>query len=129
VVGSFNYDLPLLNDNRWLGGWALNGIVSWNTGSPIGLFDSRRDPNRDGVRTDRPQFVGTGGVLGAIVGKEQVPTGSTSNAYVYLDSSQFGVVPVPALSWVNSNLGRNAIPGPMFTNVDLAGCGKRDDMT
>ena len=65
VVGSFNYDLPLLNDNRWLGGWALNGIVSWNTGSPIGLFDSRRDPNRDGVRTDRPQFVGTGGVLGA----------------------------------------------------------------
>jgi len=119
VVASFNYDLPFLNGNRWLGGWAVNGIFSWNTGSPIGLFDSLRDPNKDGTRTDRPQFVGASGVLHSIVGKEQIPTGGSTRAYVYLDPAQFGVVPVPAGSWTNSNLGRNAIPGPMFTNMDL----------
>jgi len=117
VVASFNYDLPFLNGNRWLGGWAVNGIFSWNTGSPIGLFDSLRDPNKDGTRTDRPQFVGSSGVLHSIVGKEQIV--GTNHAYVYLDPAQFGVVPVPVGSWTNSNLGRNAIPGPMFTNMDL----------
>jgi hypothetical protein len=116
VVVSYNYDLPLFRANRWLGGWSLNGIFSWNTGAPIGLFNSGADPNKDGVRSDRPQFIGSG-VLNSIVGKEQVVSGT--NAYVYLDPTQFGQVPVPTGSWANSNLGRNSIPGPMFTNWDF----------
>jgi hypothetical protein len=117
IVVSYNYDVPFMQQNRWLGGWSLNGIVSWNTGAPIGLLNSGADPNRDGTRTDRPQFIGSGDVLGAIVGKEQVVNGS--NAYVYLDPLQFDQVPVPAGSWANSNMSRNSIPGPMFTNVDF----------
>ncbi|HZQ67618.1 MAG TPA: carboxypeptidase regulatory-like domain-containing protein [Terriglobales bacterium] len=116
VVVSYNYDVPLFKSSRWLGGWSLNGIFSWNTGAPIGLFDSGADPNKDGVRTDRPQFVGTD-VLNSIVGNEQVVGGT--NAYVYLNPAQFGTVPVPAGGWANSNLGRNSIPGPMFTNWDF----------
>ena len=100
----------------------MNGIISWNTGAPIGLFDSGADPNKDGTRTDRPQFIGSSSVLGSIVGKEQVPAGSPAGspiAYVYLNPAQFGQVPVPAGSWANSNMGRNSIPGPMFANVDF----------
>jgi hypothetical protein len=118
VVG-YNYDLPLFRQNRWLGGWALNGIVSWNTGAPIGLYNSGSDPNKDGSRTDRPQFIGTGSVLSSIVGKKQIDPATGKLAYVYLDPTQFGEVPVPAGGWANANLGRNSIPGPMFTNWDF----------
>ena len=51
------------------------------------------------------------------MGKEQIINGA--RAYVYLDPTQYGVVPVPAGSWANSNLGRNSIPGPMYTNWDF----------
>jgi hypothetical protein len=110
-----------MRTNRWLGGWAVNTITSWNTGSPIALIDGLTDANQDGVRSDRPDFVGSGSILNSIVGKEQVINGS--NAYVYLDPSQFAVVTCPASVngglWCNANTGRNAIPGPMYTNVDL----------
>jgi hypothetical protein len=127
VAVSYNYDLPFMKENRWLGGWTVNGIFQWNTGSPIAIFDSTNDANKDGVFTDRPQFVG-GSVLDAIVGKEQVPTGGTRNAYVYLDPTQFAQIDGTAFAcpasvnlgfWCNSNLGRNAIPGPKFTNLDV----------
>jgi len=123
VVVSYNYDLPFMRTNRWLGGWALNGIFSWNTGAPIGLYSSTADPNRDGQRIDRPSFDYAAGhdVLNAIVGKEQVQNGT--NGYVYLDPTLFTPVTCPASvnggAWCNGNLGRNSIPGPMFTNWDF----------
>jgi len=125
VIG-LNYDVPFLASNRWLGGWSLNTIVSWNTGSPIGLTDSADDANKDGVRTYRPEFVGPSTVLGSIVGKEQVVSGT--NAYVYLDPTQFAPIDGATFAcpanvnggfWCNANTGRNSIPGPMFTNVDF----------
>ncbi|HZQ70249.1 MAG TPA: TonB-dependent receptor [Terriglobales bacterium] len=119
-VVSYNYDLPLFKENRWLGGWSLNGIFSWNTGAPIGLYDSTQDPNKDGVRTDRPQFIGSGTVLDSIIGNEQVVAGS--NAYVYLDKNQFATPTCAGINgglWCNPNLGRGSIPGPMFTNWDF----------
>jgi hypothetical protein len=120
VIG-LNYDLPFLRSNRWLGGWAINTITSWNTGSPISLIDSLNDANKDGVRTDRPSFVGSGSILGSIVGKEEVVNGT--NAYVYLDPTQFTSATCPASVngglWCNANTGRNSLPGPMFVNVDL----------
>jgi hypothetical protein len=121
VVVSYNYDLQFMKENRWVGGWALNGIFAWNTGSPVALFNSTEDPNKDGVFTDRPQFIGSGAVTGAVVGKEQLVSGS--NAYVYLDPTQFGSVTCPASVnlglWCNSTLGRNAIHGPDFVNFDF----------
>jgi hypothetical protein len=121
VIG-LNYDIPFMRTNRWLGGWAVNTITSWNTGSPIALIDGLTDANQDGVRSDRPDFVGSGSILDSIVGKVQRQADGT-NAYVYLDPSQFAVVTCPASVngglWCNANTGRNAIPGPMYTNVDL----------
>ena len=122
VVVSYNYDLPFFKQSRWLGGWAVNGIFSWNTGSPVAIFDNNNDTNADGVFTDRPTYVGAGGnVLHSIVGKEQVVSGQ--NAYVYLDPAQFASTTCPATVnggfWCNSSLSRNAVPGPMFTNFDF----------
>jgi len=114
---SYNYDLPFMKSNRFLGGWALNGIFSWNTGAPIGLFNSGADPNKDGTRIDRPQFIGSGSVLDSIVGKVAVEDGA--NVYRYLDPALFGQVPVPPGTWANSNMGRNSIPGPHFVNWDF----------
>jgi hypothetical protein len=96
--------------------------VSWNTGSPIGMVDTGDDANRDGVVTDRPEFEGPGSVLGSIVGKE------TNGTYQYLDPTQFRTssdcLNNPKINnhggfWCNPNLGRNAIPGPMFANIDF----------
>ncbi len=124
VVVSFDYDLPIFHGNRFLGGWTVNSIISWNTGAPIGLFDSGSDSNKDGTRIDRPNFIGPGSVLGAVVEKK------VGSAYQYLDPSQFvgadQCLTDPRINvdthggfWCDPNLGRGAIPGPRFANVDL----------
>jgi hypothetical protein len=119
---SFDYDLPFYHGNMWLGGWTVNSIVSWNTGSPIGLVDATgggRDANKDGINSDRPEFIGPGSVKGAIVGKE------VNGQYQYLDYSQFAVSTTclnPSVNsglWCDPNLSRNAIPGPMYANIDF----------
>jgi hypothetical protein len=128
VVVSFDYDLPIFHGNRLLGGWTMNGIVSWNTGAPIGLFDGTSDSNKDGTRIDRPNFIGTGNAKSAIVGKEEIVGGTP--AYVYLDQSKFvqasACLTDPRINvdthggfWCNANVGRGSIPGPMYTNIDF----------
>ena len=138
VVVSYNYDLPIFRGNRLLGGWTVNGIVSWNTGAPIGLFDASSDGNKDGTRIDRPIFVGGTDVSKAIVGKTRDVNGSP--AYVYLENPVIDLdtgahknfetsascltdsrvnVDTHGGFWCNSNLSRGAIHGPGFTNVDF----------
>jgi Carboxypeptidase regulatory-like domain/TonB dependent receptor len=140
-VISLNYDLPFMKSNRWLGGWALNTITSWSTGSPVGLYDSLAsgDSNKDGVLTNRPAYIGSGAPTNAIMGKREV-----AGVYQYLDPAKFApattthdafvavagggatppyVCPATAATmgglWCDGNLGRGAIPGPMFTDVDF----------
>ena len=122
VVVSFDYDLPIFRGNRLAGGWTINSIISWNTGEPIGMFDSSSDANANGVRSDRPEFTGTGTVLDSIIKKK------VNGTYQYLDPTQFAhstdCLLNPAIDthggyWCNPNLGRGAIPGPHFANMDF----------
>jgi hypothetical protein len=119
VVVSFNYDLPIFRGNNLLGGWTVNSIISWNTGAPIGLFDGSSDSNFDGTRSNRPQFVGTGSVLNSIIKQK------TNGTYQYLNTSDFAQSVAclnPAVNdgwWCDPNLGRGAIPGPHFANIDF----------
>ena len=122
IVVSFDYDLPVFHGNRYLGGWTVNSIISWNTGAPIGMFDSSSDANQNGVRSDRPEFVGSGGVLSSIIKRK------ANGAYQFLNPADFGqstqCLNDPAIDnhggfWCNPNLGRGAIPGPHFANVDF----------
>ena len=123
VVGSVSYELPVFHGNRWLGGWTTNAIVAWNTGAPIGLFDGSSDSNKDGIRIDRPNFIGSGNVLHAINSHREV-----NGTYQYLDASQFSQASAcladPKANthggfWCDPNLSRGAVPGPMFANIDL----------
>ena len=122
VVVSYNYDLPFFKANRWVGGWALNGIFSWNTGAPVAIFDNNNDVNHDGVFTDRPTYAAGTDVLKSILGKEQAVAG-VGNVYQYLDPTQFASTTCPATVnggfWCNSTLSRNSVPGPKFTNWDF----------
>jgi Carboxypeptidase regulatory-like domain len=122
VVVSFDYDLPFFQGNRWIGGWTVNSIISWNTGAPIGLYDSSSDANKNGVRSDRPEFMGPGDVLSSVISKK------ANGVYQFLDPSKFGqstkCLTNPAINnhggfWCNPNLGRGAIPGPKFANIDF----------
>jgi hypothetical protein len=130
IVGSFSYDLPIFHGNRWLGGWTVNSIISWNTGAPIGLFDSGSDSNKDGTRIDRPNFIGSGTVLGSIVGKEIPGSNGAPGVYQYLDPAQYEgaskCLSDPRIHvdthgglWCNPNLSRGSVPGPMFANIDF----------
>jgi hypothetical protein len=122
-VGSFNYDLPLFKDNRFLGGWSLNGIFSVNSGAAVALFDSGGDSNANGVLNERPEFVGSS-VTSSYLGKNP--------ADGYLDPAAFIPVVCPASvnngDWCNSNLGRGTFHGPTYVNFDF-GVGKSFKIT
>jgi hypothetical protein len=124
VVVAFNYDLPFFHGNRLLGGWTVNGIVSWNTGAPIGLLDGSSDSNKDGTRIDRPNYIGSGSVTSHILKKE------VNGTYQYFDPTVFvsaaSCLTDPRINvnthggfWCDPNLGRGAIPGPHFSNTDF----------
>jgi hypothetical protein len=141
VVLSYNYDLPLMKQNRWIGGWSLNGIFTWNSGSAVNnLLDApasgHDDGNRDGVRTDRPAWLGSGSPTNSVIGKEQIDSTGT-RVYQYLNPSDYGRIvnvndaeantpgvftcPVSENQglWCNSNLGRGSVYGPKFVNWDF----------
>jgi hypothetical protein len=124
-VFSPTYDLPFMKGNRWLGGWSVNSIVSYQTGAPIALLDSAGDPNFSGVANQRPAFIGTS-VSGAI-------NTNVSPAHGYLRAADFapvqqslGIGCSPTINlgaWCNSTLRRGTFHGPHFANVDF-GVGK-----
>jgi len=115
-VTSYNYDLPFLKTNRWLGGWSLNGIFSWQTGASIALLDSIDSPNGTGNVNQRPSFIGTGSVTSAI-------NTNVSPAHGYIKAADFATVSCPATVnggiWCNSTLGRGALHGPHFVSLDF----------
>jgi hypothetical protein len=115
-VTSYNYDVPFMKTNRWLGGWSLNGIFSWQTGASIALLDSVDSPNGTGNVNQRPSFIGTGSVTSAI------NTG-VSPARGYIKAADFAPVTCPATVnggiWCNSTLGRGSLHGPHFVNLDF----------
>ena len=128
IVVSYNYDLPFFKRNKWIGGWTVNGIVSWNTGSPIGLWDQSSDANANGVRSDRPEFNGSGKITGSIHPQEIIPCTGCARVYQYFDPTQFGpstdclsnsAINTHGGLWCDPNTSRGSLPGPMYTNVDF----------
>ena len=80
-VAGFTYDLPFLKDNRWLGGWAISGVLQMQSGVPFSVFHSGQDPNADGYLTDRANFLGSD--FGSVY------TNNSSPADGFFDKSQF----------------------------------------
>jgi Carboxypeptidase regulatory-like domain len=99
VVMNAIYDLPF-QGNRFKSGWELAPIVSLQSGNPFNIIVS--PATITGVSTDRPNVVGQVATTGSI-------TQWFANKSVFQSpGNAFG------------NLGRNAIVGPGWEDVDLA---------
>jgi hypothetical protein len=133
LVGSFVYDLPFAKANRWLGGWNVSGVVSWQTGADFSVINSSVDSNQDTQFNDRSVYIGPGTVGNAINHK-------TSPAFGYLtqSASNWGSLNGPSTLietgipctanlglWCNGpgEMQRNSLVGPSFFNTDV-GFGK-----
>ena len=125
VVGTVSYDLPFMKANRWIGGWGVNTIVSWQTGHPANIYSgsSGYDLNKDGYYTDRLVPVGTP--------SSTILSSSPGNGYfdptkwVLYDpqglNNGHGSCPLSVNGgyWCDVPIGRNSLVGPALTNVDF----------
>jgi TonB dependent receptor len=124
-VASYNYDLPFSRGSRWLGGWQVNGIFSWQSGVPIPIFDLGNDSNHDGLfGSDRPEYAtGFNGL--------NVTTGQSAGIQ-FLNPAGFITTTCPANVnmglWCNSPMHRNDVYGPNYVNLDF-GLGKSFKIT
>ena len=106
---NFVWDLPRPADRGWLGGWQVNGIVTWRSGVPftpaLGATNWSRSGNTSGE--DRPN-------LRPGVNPDDLILGSPDR---YFDSAGF-VLPSAG---VLGNAGRNSLTGPnhVMTNLSL----------
>jgi Carboxypeptidase regulatory-like domain len=125
IVASFVYDLPFAKSNRWIGGWNVSGIVSWQTGADFSVTNSSADSNADGQFNDRANYLGSGSITNSINHSGEPWRG-------YLNGSQWAMLNTPALpcpASVNDGLWcqgtalgqmeRNTLTGPSFFNTDL----------
>lgn len=106
-VFNFNYELPIYRNRTdavgtWLGGWQINGILTFQTGIPFTVLDGS-DPNMDGQATDRPDIIGD-------------PTAGTSTPDLFFNPAAFQR-PAPG---TNGNAGRNILSSPGINNVDFS---------
>jgi hypothetical protein len=130
-VVSYYYELPFWKQNRWFGGWAFTGINTLQTGVPINTLrvgTLARDSNADGYSTDRPLFIGSGGIQSTV-------NDSNSPADGYFDPTAFrrigssadcpaglpngGQIVSATQWWCNSDLGRGNLTAPGFANFDF----------
>ena len=125
VVASYNYDLPFARGNRWLGGWQLNGVFSWQTGVPTPVFDLANDSNHDGLfGSDRPEYAAGFNGLNVNTNRSAGIQFLNPNAYV----STTCPPTVNGGFWCNSTMARNDVYGPHFVNLDF-GLGKTFKIT
>jgi hypothetical protein len=100
-VTSYSYELPFARSNKWLSGWQVSGITSWQTGLPFTPVLSF-DPTNTGT-TARPNRIADGNLPAS---QQSIDRWFDTNAFV-----------APAsFTWGNS--GRNFLRGPRQLNFD-----------
>jgi len=138
-VATVSYDLPFMKQNRWIGGWGVNSIISWQTGHPFSPYSgsSGYDLNKDGKFTDRlvPSVAPMDSVLsgGAQSACDAALVAGGNGGHCYFNVADWSTaLPsgqlVPSYScpasvhggfWCDAPIGRNSIFGPHFANVDF----------
>jgi hypothetical protein len=117
--------LPFAKSNRWLGGWNVSGIISWQSGTPFSVYDSAVDSNKDGEFTDRSNYIGAGKIDNSIIHSQQAYRGYLNPS----DFAQLGSPSLPCPASVNMGLWcegaavgqmeRNTLNGPAFFDTDF----------
>jgi len=138
IVATVSYDLPFMKQNRWIGGWGVNSIISYQTGHPFSPYSgaSSYDLNRDGKFTDRlvPTVAPSSTILSGSAQSacDAALLANNSAGHCYFNAADWtlydplatgvGSCPSGALGtgvWCNAPIGRNSIFGPHFANVDF----------
>lgn len=115
-VGTVSYELPFMKQNRWLGGWGVNSIISREMGHPFTPYSSSSsyDLNKDGLRTDR--------IVPTVAPMDTLTGGSPGLSY--FDKTKWVRYVCPASVndglWCNPPIGRNSATGPGYMNVDFS---------
>jgi hypothetical protein len=127
MVVTVGYDLPFMKQNRWLGGWGVNSIISYQTGHPFSAYSSSRayDLNKDGYFTDRiiPRTLNPAD--GYLHGSPSPADGILDPDIFDFDPNAVGIqrytcpASVNGGLWCNTPVGRNFYFGPSFANVDF----------
>lgn len=100
-VTSYSYELPFARSNKWLSGWQVSGITSWQSGLPFTPVLSF-DPTNTGT-TARPDRIADGNLPD---GQQSIDRWFDTNAFV---------APAP-FTW--GNAGRNFLRGQRQLNFD-----------
>ncbi len=133
AVFSYVYEFPWMKDQqgflgRVIGGWGVSGITTFQTGTPINVFESQ-DRCLCGGGNQRPDWVGSeltyGDPRGAINGRANSwfdgTGGGTGNAATNPYFRRIGTAATAAAGAGRyGNLGRNAFRGPGFQNWDVS---------
>jgi hypothetical protein len=96
-----------------LGGWQVNGIASYNSGTPFTVSDSANvalqanSPPISGFPASRPNLIGD-------------PNAGPHTVDAWLSRSAFERLNVTTQAGQFGNAGRNVARGPSFANVDLS---------
>jgi hypothetical protein len=137
------YDFPFgkgrkfLNNSGWLdrivGGWELSSIVSWTSGPPITLVDTRGTLNRSGRSARQtPSTNLTNDQIRALMGIFETPQGifyinpSVINPATGRASEGFGQPAFSGQAFFNvnpgqtGNMARAVLDGPGYFNIDAA---------
>jgi len=110
-VTSFNWDIPFARDlhshllKKALNGWAMNGILSFRTGTPFTIFDTGQ-ANNNGQQAIRPTVNGALPTVGALT-----PVAGVGGTFNYLDLSSFVSTPSVNGPFIGT-LGRNTFRAP-----------------
>jgi len=115
-VTSFSgiYDLPAGRGHRFastgigdavLGGWALNAILSLQSGMPVTVTQATNNNSFAGFALQRPN----------IVGNPSLPTGQRSPTH-YFNTAAFATAP----QFVIGTASRNPVRGPAYRDLDMA---------
>lgn len=115
IAGTANYAIPFKSKNRFatmaLGGWQLNTLVFWQTGTPLAITSNVTQNglayiNLSTVTSDRPNRVP--GV--SLYSSSRSPTSG------YLNPAAFARQPIGTAG----NVGRNILYGPHQRRADLS---------
>jgi hypothetical protein len=116
-VAAVGYDLPFSKQNRYLGGWRINSIITLQSGIPFTPYNSNRDVNRDGRYGDRVVYTKSGSPMNSA-------SGALSPADGYFDAGAWSDYSCPRTvnngEWCNPPQSRNTMTGPGYKNVDFS---------
>jgi len=116
---NFIYDVPALRQNRFFQGWQVGSIISDQSGNPVNLVLNGLT-GLTGLGTLRPDLLGPVQYVNQPLPNGNIQWFNPSVCTEPCTGATFGLGTTPVGSLHFGNLGRNAIIGPGFNNVDFS---------